>query len=279
MMRWGGIYRGATVLWWRSWGWVVHIGGHLPHKVAWGWSNWWRSCGHGGRRGLVVHQVWCPRGLGWMLHWVADRRRRRRRGTKVLLRWCHHVVRVGYNRWLARIVPRVVMWGLSGARPSSVRLPSGRVILDGYGDKIAVFTSCYRGNAERLRAKSGGWGWGFMWGWWRRLTVWVVTTMLEWVGEVNVVLGKVRWRHAVSFRDLGCRGQMHRLLAASRRLHCPHVAVVNMGLQVTLGEVSALASRHNTAHVEGTTLALLDALHWICAIVQGEAENTGKEVQ
>lgn len=52
-----------------------------------------------------------------------------------------------------------------------------------------------------------------------------------------------------------------------------------MGLQVTLGEVGALAPRHNTAHVEGTALALLDALHWVCAVVQGEAENTGTKVQ
>lgn len=50
--------------------------------------------------------------------------------------------------------------------------------------------------------------------------------------------------------------------------------MVDMGLQVTLGQVGALASRHNTAHVEGTTLALLDALHWICAVVEGEAEHT-----
>lgn len=52
-----------------------------------------------------------------------------------------------------------------------------------------------------------------------------------------------------------------------------------MGLQVTLGEVGALTSWHNTAHVEGTTLALFDALHWVCAVVQGEAENTGAQFQ
>lgn len=46
--------------------------------------------------------------------------------------------------------------------------------------------------------------------------------------------------------------------------------MVDVGLQVTLGKVGALASWHNTAHVEGTTLALLDALYWICAVVEGE---------
>lgn len=124
MMRWRGIDRGATVLWWRSWGWVVHIWGQLAHDMPWRWSDWWGSCGHGGRRGLVVYHVWCPGSLGRMLHGVADWRRRGWRGTEVLLRWCHHVVRVGHYRGLARIVPWVVVWGLSRAWPR-VGLPRG----------------------------------------------------------------------------------------------------------------------------------------------------------
>lgn len=60
MMRWGGVDRGAAVLRWRSWVRVVHIGGHLAHDMPWGWSDWWGSGGHGGRRGLVVHHMWCP---------------------------------------------------------------------------------------------------------------------------------------------------------------------------------------------------------------------------
>lgn len=64
---------------------------------------------------------------------------------------------------------------------------------------------------------------------------------------------------------------MQGVLASSRRLGCPHVAVVDMGLQVTLGQVGALTSRNNAAHVERTTLALLNALHRICAVVEGEA--------
>lgn len=43
-----------------------------------------------------------------------------------------------------------------------------------------------------------------------------------------------------------------------------------MCLQVTLGEVSAFAPWNNTAHVEGTALALLNALNRICAVIQGE---------
>lgn len=49
--------------------------------------------------------------------------------------------------------------------------------------------------------------------------------------------------------------------------------MVDVGLQVTLGQVGALASRHNAAHEQGATLALLDALHRVCAVVEGEAEH------
>lgn len=80
----------------------------------------------------------------------------------------------------------------------------------------------------------------------------------------------MRRRHAEAFGDFGRGWQVHWLLAAGG-LGRPHVAVVDVGLQVALGQVGALASRHNTAHVEGTPLALLDALHWVCAVVHGEA--------
>lgn len=80
--------------------------------------------------------------------------------------------------------------------------------------------------------------------------------------------------HAETLRDLGCRGQVNGLLAASRGLGRPHVPVVDVRLQVTLGEIRALAPWHNAAHVKGTTLALLNALNWVCAVIQGEPENT-----
>lgn len=56
------------------------------------------------------------------------------------------------------------------------------------------------------------------------------------------------------------------------------MAVVNVGLQVTLGQVGALASLHDTTHVEGTSLALFDALHWVCAVVEGEAEHKNQRL-
>lgn len=88
-----------------------------------------------------------------MLHGVADRWRWRRWGAKVLLRGCHHVVRVGHYRRLARIVPWVVVGGLTRAWPTRVGVPRRRgVILDGHSDEIAMLTSCYCGDAVRLRA-------------------------------------------------------------------------------------------------------------------------------
>lgn len=122
-----------------------------------------------------------------MLHGVVDGRRRGRWGAEVLLRWRHHVVRVGHDRWLTRIVPGVVVGGLSRAWPARERVPRGRVILDGHGDEIAVLTGRYRSDAECLGA-DGGRGWGVVTCGRRRLTVGVVAAVLERVGEVNVVL-------------------------------------------------------------------------------------------
>lgn len=200
MRRWS-VDRGATVLGRRSWGRVVHVRGQLAHDVPRWRGDWWRSCGHGGRRGLVVHHVWCPRALRRMLHGVADWRRRRRWGPKVLLWWRHHVVRVSHYRGLARIVPWMVVGRLTRAW-SRVWLTRRGVILNGHGDEIAVFACCYRGNAECLRTKTRGWGRAVMSrgrGW---LTVGVMAAVLERVGEVNVVFRQVRRRHAEPFRDL-----------------------------------------------------------------------------
>lgn len=46
-----------------------------------------------------------------------------------------------------------------------------------------------------------------------------------------------------------------------------NVPVVDVGLQVPLREVGALATLHNAAHVEGSTLALFDALDWLGAAI------------
>lgn len=54
----------------------------------------------------------------------------------------------------------------------------------------------------------------------------------------------------------------------------PHVAMVDVGLQVSLREVGAFAALHDAAHEEGATLALLDALDRVCAAVEGQTELT-----
>lgn len=200
VMRRGSVDRRPAVLGWRSWGWVVHVRGQLAHDVPWWRGDGGRSC-DGGRRGLVVHHVWCPGALRRMLHGVADGRRRGRRGTKVLLWWRHHVVRVGHYRGLTRIVPWMVVGRLTRAG-SRVWLTGGGVVLNGHSDEIAVFTCCYRGDTECLRTKTGGRGRGVMsrgWGW---LAVGVMAAVLERVGEVDVVFGQVGRRHTEPFRDL-----------------------------------------------------------------------------
>lgn len=99
-----------------------------------------------------------------------------------------------------------------------------------------------------------------------------VMAVLERVGEVDVVLGEVRRRNAETLRDVGRRGEVDLVLAAPR-LGGPQVAVVDVRLQVTLGQVGALTSWYDAAHVEGAALALLDALHRVGAVVQGEART------
>lgn len=50
------------------------------------------------------------------------------------------------------------------------------------------------------------------------------------------------------------------------------MAVVDVGLQVALGQVGALASLHHTAHVEGATVTLLYPLDRVCAAVEGQTK-------
>lgn len=183
-----------------------------------------------------------------------------------MLRWRHHVVRVRNHRRLAGVVPRVVVGGLPRAWAGREGLPGGRVVVDGHRDEVAVFPSRHRGDAERLRPQGGGQrafvGVG-------RLAIRVVAAVLQRAGwHVDVALGDVRRRHAEPVRDIGHRGQVDGVLARRRGLGCPHVAVVDVGLEVALRQVGALAPRNDAAHVEGAPLALLDALHRIHALIQ-----------
>lgn len=63
-----------------------------------------------------------------------------------------------------------------------------------------------------------------------------------------------------------------RIWARASGLAGPHVAMVDVGLKVSLREVGAFAALHNVAHEEGAALALLDALDRVCAAVEGQTE-------
>lgn len=262
----GGVDWRTTVLRWGAWRRVVHVGGHLTHDVSWRGGNGRGCVGHRrGRAGLVVHHVGCPRALGRVLHGVVDGWRGRRWRAIALLRWRHHVVGVGHYR-LTRVVPRVVVWGWSRARARRERVTGGRgggrtgVILDWHGDEVAACACSYRGDAEGLLGKRR-----CIMGsrWW--LTVGVMTPVLEGGREVPLGLGQVRRGHTEAVRHLCGWGKVQGVLAACQSLGCPHVAVVDVGLQVTLGKVGALAALHDAAHVEGASQTLFDALDRVCA--------------
>lgn len=67
---------------------------------------------------------------------------------------------------------------------------------------------------------------------------------------------------------------MKGLASATRELPRTHVPVVDVRLQVALGQVSALAALHHAAHVQRATLALLNPLHRVCAAVDDQTETT-----
>lgn len=98
---------------------------------------------------------------------------------------------------------------------------------------------------------------------WGRLAV----RVMGWpVRQMSVIFRQVRRWNAVSVGVVG-GGQVWRVLG----LGCPHVAMVNVRLEVTLGKVCAFATRHYGAHPEGATLALFDPLYWVGAAVECQA--------
>lgn len=70
-------------------------------------------------------------------------------------------------------------------------------------------------------------------GW--RLTVRVMTPMLERVRKVDVVFGHMGLWHAETIGGLARRWKVHGLLASAGGLGGPQVPVIDMGLQVPLG--------------------------------------------
>lgn len=78
--------------------------------------------------------------------------------------------------------------------------------------------------------------------------------------------GQVRWRYAEAVGHF--RGwKVERVRAAAGALARAHVPVVDVGLQVPLGQIGPFATLNNTAHVERATLALLNPLDRVCTAV------------
>lgn len=90
----------------------------------------------------------------------------------------------------------------------------------------------------------------------------------------HVRLGEQWWWQAEAVGHVRGRRVMEGLASATRELPCTHVPVVDVRLQVTLGQVSTLAALHHAAHVQRATLALFNPLHWVCAAVDDQTETT-----
>lgn len=150
MMRWWGINRWGTMLRESGRQWVTQERRHLVYDM----SGWWgdgRWCS-GHWRCLVVDHVRSPCDLhgvgkwGWRWRWGP---------VMLLLRWRHDVVRVGHHP-LSCVVMRGHTW--RSLREGFAWRGNGvaRVILNGHGNEVAMFTCGHSGYAERLRWQSSG---------------------------------------------------------------------------------------------------------------------------
>lgn len=203
--------------------WVVHIRGHLTQDVPRRRGDWRWGIGHGRGRGLVVDHVWCTSAL-WVLHGMSDWRGWRRGRSKVLLG--QEVVRVrDHGRLRGLVFSRVVVRWLGWPRPSS------GVVLNGHRDEVAVLSGGYRRDAEGLRAKRSIRR-GLVVRSWGRLAIGVVGRPVR---QVGVVFGQVRRRNSVPVGVVG-GGKVQWVLSAptGRGLGCPHVAVVDVSLKISL---------------------------------------------
>lgn len=152
VMTWWGTNRWGTMLRERRRQWVVQKRWHLAYDMSrwrgdgrWCSGHWW--C-------LVVDHVRNPCGLHGVAEW---RWWWRWRTVMLLLTWRHDVERVGHHR-LAWVVMRRQAWG-SRRKGFTWRLNGvARVILDGHGDEVAVFTCSHSGYAECLRWQGPGRG-------------------------------------------------------------------------------------------------------------------------
>lgn len=79
--------------------------------------------------------------------------------------------------------------------------------------------------------------------------------------------GQVRWRYTEAVRHFRGGRKVERVRTAAGALAGPHVPMVDVGLQVSLGQIGPFATLNNTAHVERATLALFNSLDRVCTAV------------
>lgn len=100
-----------------------------------------------------------------------------------------------------------------------------------------------------------------------RLAVGVVTLMRQRRRDEHMGLGQVRRRHAEAVGHLRGGRKVERVRTAAGALAGPHMPVVDVGLQVSLGQIGAFATLNDTTHVERAALALLNPLDRVCTAV------------
>lgn len=106
-----------------------------------------------------------------------------------------------------------------------------------------------------------------------RLAVGVVTLMSQRRRDEHMGLGQVRRRHAEAVGHLRGWRKVERVRAAAGALAGPYVSVVDVGLQVPLGQIGAFATLNDTTHVERATLALFNPLDRVCTAVHVQTGN------
>lgn len=129
----------------------------------------------------------------------------------------------------------------------------------------------HRGNPEGLRGEVA-WGRPQIGGrGWRWMVVGIVA--LQWGRNERVRFRQMGrwWQPEAVWWVRGLR-RVWQIWTRASSLAGPYVAMVDVGLKVSLREVGAFAALHDVTHEEGATLALLDALDRVCAAVQGQTE-------
>lgn len=270
MVWWWGIYWTRVLRWRARWR-MVHVRWQLTHEVSRRRGDRRRNWGQRWRRGLA-------KDLCWMLHWMSDWGWRRWRPV-ALLRWSHHVVWVGNHR-LPWIFSWVVMW--RGVH----RLTGGRacwIILNGDGDEVAMLPCGHCSNAECLlseRARRPHVGCrslarrgpevimrGRRW-----LSVGVMSGVWKRGRDEHMGFGHVSRGHTETLWNVRAR-KMVRVRAACWSLARSHVAVVDVGLQVSLWEVGTFTALNDAAHEKRAALTLFNPLNWVCTAIQSQTER------